>query len=739
MLKPHTPSLLPGSLRMLVDRQRLFLSEGLDELFGRVSEAFFEAADAITDSNVQASYFDAIKILRAQRGAIQEAVLESAAHELEALFHVGKENIESQAFNSSHASGLSLSTSLDRDPTSIGSQPEILEQARDQFGLDENEELEMIVNMDTMVSAARARSHHILPKLSGRIATVLGRFPNIARSPLDPEYLVTSFSSCCANLTIGPAARASLLTLFEQSILSGLSDFLEECDALLAGQGVKPAYADEFQRDVSEKQLSRKPIIPSERGFSVAENTGASCAVEISRRMLTELPSALTREMLEASGDIDYPDLSGTVTSLLQLDNKVPDDTGYRSIHEQLDEELIRQGHSFDELHPVDRQVVRLMDVLFEQIGKWGWFSTLAEGSLDISELAAVNLAISDPGFLDQEYHPARRLLNEVAAVVTSFQANSELAADPLYQKINDVISQLGVTPDNIRGVTDLLSDFMEFVARDNRRCVGTGLRTMEEAITEERVNEAYELVERTLKLKVCGPGVPLFVLDLVEQAWCKVLFFAYLEDGADSLEWQTGVHLLDQLMGLIDEPESVDPDYLQKLTAALASSLEQIAYDPVELDRLLTCIETFFATDYRRYPLIALGKDEARKSGQYFIRVLADDLELAIPGEPRSLDEDLLAQLEDVDLSRVDSLALDAWVEFHDVGGESVQGRLLGIVQPSGKYIFGDRAGHKVAEADRYRLALEMREGKLVVFDNSHLFDQALTEAFEVMRQQAV
>ncbi len=739
MLKPHAPSLLPGSLRMLVDRQRLFLSEGLDELFGRVSEAFFEAADAITDSGIQASYFDAIKILRAQRGVIQKAVLESAAKEIEALFHVGKEKIESQAFKTSHDSGLRSWSSLDADSTSIGSQPEGLEQGTNQFGPDENEELEMIVNMDTMVSTARARSHHILPKLSGRIATVLDRFPDITRSPFDPEYLVTSFSSCCANLAIGPAARASLLTLFEQSVLSGLPDFLEECDALLAGQGVKPISTDESQGDVIETRPGQKLSFASEAGFSTAENSEASGSARISQRLLTELPSVLKTEVLEASGDIDYPDLSGTVTSLLQLNYKVPNDTGYRGIHEQLDEELIRQGHSFDELHPLDRHVIRLMDVLFEQIGKWGWFSTLAEGLRDTGELAAVNLAISDPGFLDQEYHPARRLLNEVAAVVTSFQANSELATDPLYQKINDVISQLGVAPDNTRRVTGLLSDFMEFVARDSRRCVGTGLRTMEEAITRERTNEAYELVERALKSRVGGPGVPLFVLDIVEQAWCKVLFFACLEHGVDSLEWQTGVHLLDQLMGLIDEPESVDPDYLQKLIAALASSLEQIAYDPVELDRMLVCIETFFAIDYRKYPLIALGRDEARKSGQYFIRVLADDLELAIPGEPRPLDEGLLAQLEDVDLSRVDSLALDAWVEFHDVSGESVHGRLLGIVQPSGKYIFGDRVGHKVAEAHRYRLAMEMREGKLVVFDNSHLFDQALTEAFEVMRQQAV
>ena len=184
MDKPSASSSLPGSLRMLMDRQRLFLSEGLGELFGGVSEVFFEAAEMITDSAVQRPYFEAIKTLRAQRKSIQKAILGCAARELEASFEVDHKQMESQFLRSSDDLNQNLWHSQDVGAASAGPQPEVLEQGADPFGSSGNDELEMIVRMDTMVSSARAQSRHILSQLAGRVATVLDRFADIEHSPL---------------------------------------------------------------------------------------------------------------------------------------------------------------------------------------------------------------------------------------------------------------------------------------------------------------------------------------------------------------------------------------------------------------------------------------------------------------------------------------------------------------------------------------------------------------------------
>ena len=724
---------------MLADRHRSFLADGLETVFAQVNEAFFDAADSSPDVALQTAYFDAMKMLRAQRSQIQEDIVDQVA---EAFFTlaVSVEQDDSQQLGSVAGMGAGSRSDPDGDVS------------LDTLALVENDELEAIIIMDTMVSVARASVHSILRELNGRLTTILARVPDAALSPFEPEYLVNSFDTRCRRVDIGLLPRINLLKLFEQVILAGLPAFLKECDALLAGLGVKPTFTDLPIEDIpvedapiEEAPVDDKPVdnslddkpSPEPEAPGIME-TARSILGRASARLLEALPDSVKAQVAEASPDIEYPPLSVAVTALLQLGDVPAANTERRSIREQIDEALTSQGQDFDQLHPVDQHIVGLMDALFEQVGKRQWSPDVLNGLLGKVELPAVNLAISDPGFLDREYHPARRLLNEIAAVASSFQRGSASAADPLYQKIDDVINRLRDLQNDTRSLTGLLSDFIELAEKDRRRCARLGSRTMEEAIATERTNSAYEQVEKVLKSRVCGAGQPLFVLDLVEQAWCKVLFLAHVKHGVDSAEWHTGVHLLDQLVGLVADPDSAEATYVEKLLAALAAALEQIAYDSFESSRLLRLIADFFATDHVGASLTVLEKDEARDAGQYFARVIADTLELSIPGESHPMDEGLVAQLVDSDLSRVDSIARDRWVEFRSISGEPICGRLLGVVPSSNTFVFGDRAGNKVAEAHRYRLAIAMKEGNLVVLDNSHLFDEALTEAFDILGQKA-
>ncbi|MEH6542363.1 MAG: DUF1631 family protein [Porticoccaceae bacterium] len=742
MIEQTRTSALPGMLRMLADRHRSFLADGLEAVFARVNEAFFDAADSSSDVALQTVYFDAMKMLRAQRSQIQADIVDQVA---EAFFTLTV-SVEQEG-NKYFASGTKISSlgAAEAEPQSDPGGDVSL----DSLALVENDELEAIIIMDTMVSVSRASVHSVLRQLNGRLTTILARVPDAALSPFEPEYLVNSFDTRSRKVDVGLLPRISLLKLFEQVVLAGLPTFLDECDVLLADLGVKPTFTDTSAEDTPvedalvddnrlDKHLDEKPSSELEAPTTTETETAQSILGRASARLLEALPESVKAQVAEASPDIEYPPLSVAVTTLLQLGDVTAANTERRSIREQIDEALASQGQDFEQLHPVDRHIVGLMDALFEQVGKRRWSPDVLNGLLGKVELPAVNLAISDPGFLDREYHPARRLLNEIAAVASSFQLGSTPAADPLYQKIDGVINRLRSLQYDARSLTDLLSEFIELAEKDRRRCARLGSRTMEEAIATERTNSAYEQVEKILKSRVCGAGQPLFVLDLVEQAWCKVLFLAHVKHGVDSPEWHTGVHLLDQLVGLVADPDSVEAAYVEKLLVALAAALERIAYDSFESSRLLRLIADFFATDHVGSSLIVLEKDEARDAGQYFVRVITDTLQLSIPGESHPMDEGLVAQLVDSDLSRVDSIARDSWVEFRSITGDPICGRLLGVVPSSNTFVFGDRAGNKVAEAHRYRLAVAMKEGNLVVLDNSHLFDEALTEAFDVMRQKA-
>ena len=624
---------------MLADRHRSFLADGLETVFAQVNEAFFDAADSSPDVALQTVYFDAMKMLRAQRSQIQADIVDQVA---EAFFALTV-SVEQEG-NKYFASGAKISS-----PGATGAESQsgpYGDVSLDSLALVENDELEVIIIVDTMVSVARANVHWGLRQLNGRLTTILERVPGAALSPFEPEYLVNSFDTHSRKVDVGLLPRISLLKLFEQVVLAGLPTFLDECDVLLADLGVKPTFTDTSAEDTPvegalvgdnrlDKHLDEKPSSELEAPTTTETETAQSILGRASARLLDALPESVKAQVAEASPDIEYPPLSVAVTALLQLGDVTAANTERPSIREQIDEALAGQGQDFDQLHPVDQHIVGLMDTLFEQVGKRRWSPDVLNGLLGKVELPAVNLAISDPGFLDREYHPARRLLNEIAAVASSFQLGSKPAADPLYQKIDDVINRLRSLQHDTRSLTDLLSEFIELAEKDRRRCARLGSRTMEEAIATERTNNAYEQVEKVLKSRVCGAGQPLFILDLVEQAWCKVLFLAHVKHGVDSAEWRTGVHLLDQLVGLVADPDSAEATYVERLLAALAAALEQIAYDSFESSRLLRLIDDFFATDHAGSSLIVLEKDEARDAGQYFVRVITDLCSSPSQGNP--------------------------------------------------------------------------------------------------------
>jgi hypothetical protein len=80
--------------------------------------------------------------------------------------------------------------------------------------------------------------------------------------------------------------------------------------------------------------------------------------------------------------------------------------------------------------------------------------------------------------------------------------------------------------------------------------------------------------------------------------------------------------------------------------------------------------------------------------------------------------------------------MAVGAWVEFHNNEGEKNRCKLAAIIRVSGKYIFVNRLGIKVAEYTRSGLIEAARAGVISVLDNALLFDRALESVIGHLRE---
>ena len=111
----------------------------------------------------------------------------------------------------------------------------------------------------------------------------------------------------------------------------------------------------------------------------------------------------------------------------------------------------------------------------------------------------------------------------------------------------------------------------------------------------------------------------------------------------------------------------------------------------------------------------------------------------VAVQAEMEAADDDAnvepLRNREERAVERVNSLQVGSWVEFQQGGGKMLRCRLAAIIRATGKYIFVNRAGVKVAENNREGLQRAYLRGELAMLDEGRLFDRALESVIGNLR----
>jgi hypothetical protein len=74
-----------------------------------------------------------------------------------------------------------------------------------------------------------------------------------------------------------------------------------------------------------------------------------------------------------------------------------------------------------------------------------------------------------------------------------------------------------------------------------------------------------------------------------------------------------------------------------------------------------------------------------------------------------------------------VRNLEVGSWVEFYHVDGAATPARLTWMNPATGRYLFTDRKGMKVADATVDALAVEMKRGNVAVIEDVPLFDRII------------
>ena len=417
-------------------------------------------------------------------------------------------------------------------------------------------------------------------------------------------------------------------------------------------------------------------------------------------------------------------------------------------------EQTINAAHPLGKqgLHRNDASVFQVVGNAFSRFGEGNGIAPDAQQAISRCELPLLKLALNKPSILEQENHPIRRLFNEMANYAIGLEQGN-CSGNKIYQQMLKLSETMLSDGFGEQQIPQMLTGFMAAVDADRRVTRLQEKRQLEEIAAQEKVNWAHTRVDREISDRVVGHELPVAILNFAEQHWCKVLHIAHLRSGESSIEWQQGLEILDRLLEVVGyEASTRSKTAMAKVLNDIRLRLEHISIDALQLADQMDRLQ-FILTPARPANVTDIGSKTKGKApsktnvkdpteGEFadqIKRIMISRLQTEMPGENIAETINKVESLDDQSQQSLSEVQKGCWIELCDDIKSRKRGKLAGIVGPSWKYVFVNNKGKLVAELNRARLAVEIKEGKVTVLDNSHLFDKAIKAAIDDIKGLSV
>lgn len=728
---------LPEPIRRLHERAVTWLEPLLRLVLDRADDAFFERAEAADNNQGQQEYFDAMREVRLRRKVLSERFTQELLQ--------GFAGLKSAASEDDPA---------DRLP------------AMEELSVMDTDTLEEQVAIETMARKAADQYSEAIQLLSIRMDHLVSAKVGVASNPLGPDFLSQRFAKATSGISVSIGARLVLFKLFDQCFLGQMESCYREANQLLIDAGVMP--------DLKLQRRNRPVYRPSPSGAEHDHRgltSGGMNELESSADHAPEEVLNLLKNWLNSASS-GRPSSGGVAGGILPSDQILPLLADVQQA-QQLAEQplapaqvgaLVRhqvQSRQQQSLSSVDDNVINLVSMLFEFILDDRNLAAPMKAMISRLQIPMIKVAIADKSFLAKSLHPARQLLNEMARAAIGWQEPEDVSKDSLYQLISELVQRvLGEFDDDVSLFDDLLADLRRYMNKDAHRARIMEQRLVDAEQGKAKAERAQADAERALARITHDKVLPPATQALLSEHWSRVLYLTCLSQGTDSEDWreqqQTAYKLTWSLTAEADiENRERVRKLLPGLNAALREGLKSVGMNPHAMTEQLKAINAELHAHWRQVkkvdgpaaqaePVAAVDTQQASEQAP----VEAEQVEEAIAQELDALPEvepevsaapepaeNVLAE-NDPHWSLVANMTQGSWFEMYDADGQHYRCRLAAIIRATGKYIFVNRSGMKVAEETRESLALALKQRRMQVLDDGMLFDRALESVIGSLRQ---
>ncbi|HEY9110160.1 MAG TPA: DUF1631 domain-containing protein [Rhodanobacteraceae bacterium] len=716
------------------------------ELLDNVDDTLFDLAEKAESNASQTEYFDGMRETRKMRPRIERLFGERVIRGF-ADFAAGRQPKGSDAQRAFSASG--------------------------ELSLVDDRELEESLAVSSMVAKADGRLSTALVALNQRLSVLSGgRSTTNTSNPLGPGALTEAFREALGELTeVNIRVRLIILKMFERYVLKALDTLYHDVNVRLVQAGVLPQlrHPNVAHRHAAAGAARRAAAGAGEAAGvvgSVADYI-ADTADELHSELMQRLTSLLASRRQHLYGDaggvsiaggsiasLTPAELLGALTLLQGESRPLPampaatDTTAAIDMVQRLKDELMLQiqrlsGQAKAHVSGSDEDTIDLVGMLFEYILQDHTIPAPMQVLLARLQIPYLKVAILDRRMFAHASHPARKLLDQLADAAKSWSEESD-RDHRLFGKVKNVVETLLQDFDDDIGVFERqLAEFTQFAEQNRKRAELAESRATEAARGRERLQDARRRAAQEILSRISGRNLSTLLRGVLTRPWANYLVLIVLRQGVESPEFRAAVHFVDDFVATTEPPRG-DAERAQ-YKAALASiekhlraGLTTVAFQEPDIDRLLAELWKFWRQQLGEPAPVAPAEEPAVDPAA--VLGVNADAQPAITDTPADADDDLDSDEMSVDvdadtLQAVRDLKIGSWVEFVDDTGTRERAKLSWISPISGKYLFVNRRGLKVADRTAVQLATELLSGRAMILEEVPLFDRALDAIVDRLR----
>ncbi len=630
-----------------------------------------------------------------------------------------------------------------------------------ELALVDEEDFEQSLALSKAAARLRFDSVEELAALDQRVSALL-QDPQARdeRNPLGAKAICLAFLAACEQLEVGSQIKLVLLQQFGQRIASDLPKIYQRLNQFLVSKDILPSIR------VGLAEHKNRPRHTSVKtGAAETESTDQQ---DIFTLLLQQL---IGKAAAPGSGGISLPSMGATTTaspasvanlinSLTQLQHGVVGsapisavpgfDTGLLQSGSVNILRDIRTAGLVNMNSQVDAFTIDIVAMLFDYIFEDRTIPDKLKALIGRLQIPVLKVAMLDKQFFSKKSHPARRLLDEIAAASIGWHDAGEYNTR-LFEKLDSVVqSILADFSEDVEIFTTLLDDLLDFLAAHQSQTESAIEQSAQNMEAAERAEIAKVVVADEIRRVSEGVQIPDAIREFLDGPWQQVLSHAFTDQGEQSQAWQTNLKTMQDLVWSVTPKRNTEdrlslvvmlPDLLKHLREGMNS----IQIDPKEREIVFSRLVTCHASAVKA----GLQLQQELHAGELHVPAVAvsDDANIAaasatnapppVAAERFDLDAaDDLIEDEYTDLAR--SLKKGDWLEFYNDDDSMRMARLSWVSSMRGIYLFTNNEGMDALTIALSRLAARLRNKEAHIVQAAPLTERAVEKLIHKLQNNA-